>query len=100
MNAAFEDSALDILEEFGDMNAVFTSDEVTPVVKTIPALVDYNTQIVGDEFNVMSGVTSIHFLKSSGINPHRGDTIQTDGRTFKIDSVLSEDSIWVKVIVK
>ncbi len=98
MNAVFEDAALDILDELGDLQATYQAGE-SPAVP-LPCLVNYNTEIMGENFGTVQNVTTIEFLKSSGTNPHRGDIFHADGVDFKVESILSKGSMWIKVIVK
>jgi len=97
-DTVFESAALDILQEFGDMSATFQ--EVGESIKIVPALVNYNTEIQGAEFGVIQSVTTIEILKSSGIKPHRGDSIFADDTDFTVENIYSRDGVWVRMIVK
>lgn len=98
MDAIFQEAALDLLDEMGDLQATFTAKDTAAV--PCPCLVNYNTEIIGGEFNTISFATTIEFLKSTGINPYRGDVFSADGQDFQVESILGKDSIWIKVVVK
>lgn len=98
MDAVFESAALDILDTFGDLNATYEAAGSTPV--PCPVLVNYNSELTGDDMQTLYTATTVEFLRSSGHSPKRGEKIYADGQTFIVERTYSKDSVWVKLVVK
>lgn len=98
MQTAFEEAAVELLEEFGDLTATLEPNGQTAV--PLPVLVNYNTQLFGEEMQTLTPTITIEFLISSGQKPKRGDKIHADGRSFTVERTYQKTNIWHKLIVK
>lgn len=72
-----------------------------PPLPAIKAVVDYDNVRVGTEAYTTELQTEVEFLKAD-IKPYypaRGDRIAVGNNSYKVDSVLTDDGVYVRVAV-
>lgn len=88
----------DMLALLGD-DVIYTPAGKTPV--PIKAVVDYDNVRVGTEAYTTELQTEIEFMKTD-IQPYypaRGDRIAIGNNSYKVDSILTDDGVYVRVSV-
>lgn len=66
----------------------------------IKAVVDFDIEIIGPQAFVPELQTQIEALKTDVPSPQKNDVFIYNDTTYTVDSVLSDDGIYVRVTVK